>query len=644
MNASAIEAAVLVEDVVGEPADAVALRLRQATEAVEQARRQREPTALTRALVVLARVHLRLGHYAEAQALADEILAQAPPRSPDRADAWQVLANCAVELESPAQAEAYYRTAAELAREIGYHRAHVAALHGLAAGVYFLCGRFDLALAADAEVRRIASAQGRTDWLPYPLITTALIYQTVGRRQEAEQALAELSNLLTRGSITHGYYMCLCAELALDAGDLEKAYELLAAARPIAEASGEPWLNCAVRLGMSRYHRLAGHGPEARAWADDALAVARRRGGRYDQGRALIERSRGAWICGNLEAAEDDLRTAIELLTAVEAAFELARGRFLLAALLFEQQRPEATAAWLEAARAIGEGGYAFLLEQERSLAFPLLAAQHADAPVHLARVNALLLEHLRRVPPPPLHITMLGRFAVRQGNRLIEPRVLRQRRAGELLALLVLARGHRLLADQIGEALVPDKPPAMVQNVVHHATSALRRALEPDLPDKFPSRYLEAEEGEVVLHLPPSSHIDVEEFEALCRKKAWEEALALYGGELLSEYRYADWSIVPRERLSLLYQQALLGAAHNRLAAGNAMAALEACRSLLALEPWHEEATLLGMRACVMLNDLAGARRLYQKLAETLRNELHTVPQAELQDYYRSLTPPAPP
>ncbi|MEJ5199910.1 MAG: tetratricopeptide repeat protein, partial [Anaerolineae bacterium] len=151
MNTSAIETDVLVEDVVGEPADAVALRLRQATEAVERARRRREPTALTRALVVLARVYLRLGHYAEAQALADEILAQAPPRSPDRADAWQVLANCAVELESPAQAEAYYRTAAELARELGYHRAQVAALHGLAAGVYFLRGRFDLALAADAE-------------------------------------------------------------------------------------------------------------------------------------------------------------------------------------------------------------------------------------------------------------------------------------------------------------------------------------------------------------------------------------------------------------------------------------------------------------------------------------------------------------
>jgi DNA-binding SARP family transcriptional activator len=48
-------------------------------------------------------------------------------------------------------------------------------------------------------------------------------------------------------------------------------------------------------------------------------------------------------------------------------------------------------------------------------------------------------------------------------------------------------------------------------------------------------------------------------------------------------------------------------------------------------------------MRACAALNDLAGARRLYLKLEETLLHDLDTAPQAELRSYYRSLTPESP-
>lgn len=632
----------LDQDIIYEPSGAVAARLQEAEEAVTAARQGGEPAALAESLIALARLRYRLGQYKAAQALADEALAVSAEGSPVRADAWQVLANCAVDIASLAQAEAYYRVAADLARETGHHRAHVAALHGLAAGVYFLRGRFDLALAADAEARRIAVDQGRPDWLVFPLITIAQVHQLVGRRDQAQAALAELAPLAPTGSVVQGYHLCLSGALALDDGQLEAGRALFIQARPIAEASGEPWLNGAVRLGLSRYYRLLGDGPNARAWADDALAFARRLGCRHDVGRALIERGRGAWLCGDLAGAEVDLRAADEVLAALDAAFDLARTRFLLAALLHEQGKDEARDAWLAAARAIGEGGYAFLLEQERALAFPLLAAYQAGPDPDLARASALLLERLRRVPPPPLRVVTLGSFAVWLGRHAVAMRLLRQRRAGELLALLLLSPGHRLTAEQVAEALFPARTPATAQALFHHATSSLRRALEPDLPDKFPSRYLTVEEGQIALALPPDSWLDGEAFAAHCRRGEWEEALALYGGELLPEYRYADWTLLHRERLALLYQQALLGAAEARLAAGRPAEALDACRRLLATEPWQEKAVLLGMRACVALGDVAGARRLYHTLAQTLRAELNTAPQAELQAYYRELTPPA--
>lgn len=631
-----------VEDIVCEPFVSVASSLSQAERAVEIARSGAQKLVLIRALIRLARIHYRLGRYDIAQALADEALSLTDARTPERADAWQVLANCAADMGALSQAEAYYRVAADLARETGYRRAQVAALHGLAAGAYYPRGCFELALAADAEARRIAVEEGRTAWLIYPLITTALIYQVTGQSQLAHATLDELAALAPAGSVAQGCQLCLCAELALDEGETEVARHLLFQVRPIAEASGEPWLNTAMRLGMSRYHRLCGHGAEAHAWADDALRFMQRLGCRYDQVRALIERGRAAWRCGDLSGAERDLRAAIELSERMEATFELGRSRFLLAALLHEQGRPEAADAWLAAARTLSEKGYAFLLEQERSLAFPLLSAYQTDPDAILARTSALLLERLRQVPPPPLQIALLGGVVVRQGHRIVEERLLRQRRAGELLALLALSPGHRLTAEQVAEALFPARPPAAAQTSFHHATSALRHALEPDLPDKFPSRYLTVEEGRVALTLPAGSRLDVEMFEAHCRRQAWEEALSLYGGELLAEYRYAAWTQLPRERIALLYQRALFGAAEARLAAGRPAEALDACRRLLALEPWHEGAVLLGMRACVALGDVAGARRLYLQLAQTLRTELDTAPQDELQAYFRKLTPPA--
>ncbi len=626
-----------------QPADEIPAALHRAELALNAARQTGDPAALAAALVNVARLRFRLGQYAAAAALAGEAAGLAAGNAPSRADAWQVLANCAAETGALAEAEARYRSAADLAREIGYHWAHAAAMHGLATGVYLPRGRFTLVLAAEQQVRDIAAKHGQPQWLLYPLITTALVCQLTGQRPLAQAALDEVARLAAPGSVVHGYRLFIAAALALDEGRLEAGRDLLLQVRSIAETSGEPYLNISVRLGLSRFHRLAGDAPGARAWADDALTFARRVGYRHEQGKALIERGCATLLlpAGGDTAAETDLLTAIEILGGLGAAFDLARARFLLAALLHHQGRLEAAAAWIEAARAIVEGGYAFLLEQERALAFPLLAAYKASPDPVLARSCALLLEHLGRVPPPALRILTLGRWEVWQGAHRVPKRALHQRRAGELLALLLLAPGCCLSFDQVAEALFPEREPAAAQVLFHHATSALRRALEPDLPDKFPSRYLEVEEGQVTLLLPPGSWFDLEVFEAHCRRAEWEEALALWGGDLLPDYRYADWALAARERFTCLYQRALLAAGEDRLAQGHFEAALDASRRLLAVEPWHEQAVLLGMRACIALHDLSGARRLYLKLEKTLHEELDTTPQPELQALYRSLTPP---
>ena len=610
--------------------------LARARQALDLARAQGGPGEIASALVGVARFRFRLQQYPAARALAEEALTLAAPDAAARADALLMLGMCAAETRSFSEAEDHYLHAVDLAREIGQHLLHFRALHNLGTTVYMPRGQFDLALAASQEALRLARGHDLDEWLAYPLLTLAWVYQCTSQLQPARQALAELSRVECVAAVTRGFHPNVSALLALDEGDLDAAPPLFAQARTVAETTGDQGLGVDVRLGMSRYHRLSGNAAAARDWADDALTLTRRTGNEQQRGQALIERARAAWELGDGEAAEADLKAAMEVLTPLQAHFNLARAAFLLAALLHSQRRSEARPAWQEAARRIIHGGYAFLLEQERALAFPLVAAHLTDP--DLAALCTALLVRLGRVPPPPLHIRTLGRFEVRQRARIVPEAAWRQRRAGELFRLLLLAGRRCLTRDQVLEALWPEKPPGAANTPFHQATSALRRALEPDLPDRFPSRYLEVEGGRVALHLPPGSWLDYEAFEQQVRGGDWQTAVALYQGELLPGDRYADWAAAPRERLARLFVDAALALARDALAGGQPREALAAVRCILAIDPWHEATVLVGMKACLALDDRAGALRLYRDLEQALCQNLDLIPQAELRQLYQTL------
>jgi DNA-binding SARP family transcriptional activator len=232
-----------------------------------------------------------------------------------------------------------------------------------------------------------------------------------------------------------------------------------------------------------------------------------------------------------------------------------------------------------------------------------------------------------------------LGKFEVSQRGQVIDKSMWRQRKAGALFRLLLISRGRSLTRDEIIETVWPDKSIAQAQPLFHRATSQLRRVLEPDLPDKFPSRYLEVDEGRVTLHLPPGSSLDFEALEHCVCNEQWSEALALYGGDLFPDDRYAEWAAAPRERYTQLYLRVLLIQAQLDFNTHAYASTLDRCRRALAIEPWHETAALLAMRAYLAQNDRPNALRLYHALERTLKDELDIAPMAELQTLFHSLT-----
>ena len=616
----------------------IAAAIQCATQATNLARTQADAESESRALNALTYAHIRLANYSQARRFCRQILDLAGPESPARVDALLNLGICAGETDDLAALEFFTRQAVDLSRQIGYDRALVRGLHMLSCMVYMPRGQFALALSMDEEALKILQTRDQPDQAWGPLLTMSYVHWLTGQTAMARELLAKLRQVVVPGSLGDGYWHYLQANLALEAGDVESARTLFGCTLSIAEANGISENLFIARMGLSRLHRTLNDFPTALAWATEALAIVQRSGYLHLQAQALIERGRATWGLGDMAAAEADLRSAILLLTTQHLDFDLAIATLLLAALLKQQNHPQSPAAWQAAAACLTQGGFVFLVDRERALIFPLIVQGLKSPDKSVVAASNSLLKHLQRVPPPPLEIATLGGWHLKAGGRSLDPRSLRQRRAGELLGLLLISPGRRLLIDQIVDTLWPEKEFNAGQSLLHQATSTLRRALEPDLPEKFSSRYLRVDDGSIALVLPPDSQVDYETFLSHVRRADWDAALACYPGEFLPEYRYADWAEAHRRWLAQDYQRALLAKARTCMSEKQFIPALDACRKLLAAEPWQEQAALLGMQACVELGDSAGALRLYRTLEKTLQTDLGVEPQPELQTLYRSL------
>jgi len=435
-------------------------------------------------------------------------------------------------------------------------------------------------------------------------------------------------------------YYLLWARLAIDEGEPEQAKEYLRLGLRVANRIGVMDLNLLIRLEYSRYHRIRNEAPVARTWADDALNLAQHYGSLYFTGMALIERAQANWNSSDPQAAFADLQEAYNNLEPLRAAYELTRARFLCALWRKQINHPEAEATWAEAARQIIHHGYAFLLEKEQEVAFPLVAAYVRSKNPQVRGITEDLLRHLANVPPPPLRIITLGQFAVWKGRKRVADQAWNRRKAGELFRYLLLQPNRAAGREVIIEALWPDNESGSPEDLLHQATSALRHALEPDLPDKFPSRYVKVEGEHIALQLSPGSIVDFEHFERALplaiqthNVDQLQKVLNQYSGDLFPSDRYSDWSVDRRQSLAELRQHGLLALAQAYFDQKQFFEVVNCCRQILHADSWNEDAVLLAMKAYAGMQNTPHALQIYLNLEKTLQEELGIIPRSDLRD-----------
>ena len=628
--------------------------LKQALSAYALAEAGRDCLKQALALLAQAEAYFRLGQYPQAIDLSKKAIdlaseKESSPNPDEKIDAMYVLAYafyrlgcCAGETDSLGSPVPYFHRAIELCRAVGEKRILARCLHSLSAGVYMPRGQFALSLATDEETLQLLEESQQTDLLWGPYGTMSWVCLLSGEYERSAVYLEKLRQVAQPETLAEGWQGLISAYLDVVHGQLEQAETGFKFVCSLGERIGSPELTGFSQLGRARVCRLRGEIVQARQWADETYALEQRLGYQHMQAMAQIEIGK-CWLEAQAyQQAETAFRFALTAAQAVQAWLEICISDLNLAYLAILMNTHQISERITYSLTEIQAHDFFFLFDQERVAACAVLVAALAHPDTQLVKLAEIALEGLQRIPPPRLRIKTLGGLKVWAGARQVDTKALHRRRAGELLILLLISPGYRLCLEDAAEQLWPEHTASTGLDLLRQATSTLRRALEPELPARFPSRYIVVDEGVIRLNLGDKEKlpdwVDFSDFEALCQQGNWQAARNLYAGDFLPEFRFASWCVSQREHLLLLYQQCLFECAWLEFGAGDFKTALSTCRQLLKIEPWHEQAVLLGMRSACRLEDLASARRLYLNLEKSLRSELDAAPGEDLQNFYRSL------
>jgi DNA-binding SARP family transcriptional activator len=246
-------------------------------------------------------------------------------------------------------------------------------------------------------------------------------------------------------------------------------------------------------------------------------------------------------------------------------------------------------------------------------------------------------------LPPPLLRVTLMGAFTVVCGNRVLLAADWQRPAAQRLFQYFALHQGRPLPREQILEDLWPEQEPGRARASFKTIYSWMRNAIEPNLPPRAPSRFIQAEQETYTCNPTQSRAVlqcDATDFEQIVqtalataddhdvRPLPAALAAALAGWQpFLPELHHAPWTIAARERLQSRYVQGCCYAAGAMLDSGRPVDAATWAERALAVAPWSEEAWQELMRAQARCGDHSLALTTYAAAVAALQRELAAPP-----------------
>ena len=211
------------------------------------------------------------------------------------------------------------------------------------------------------------------------------------------------------------------------------------------------------------------------------------------------------------------------------------------------------------------------------------------------------------------VEIRLLGGFEMVVDGHVIPSVDWRRRDPAALVKVLALTESHRLLRDQVLDALWPDQPTEQAAPRLHKAAHYARAVLN--------HREAVVIAGNTVSLFPNADvEVDLEVFERTSSAEAVrsdprraQDAAGIYRGDLLPQDLYEGWAEGPRERARLRYLELLRMRGRWDL--------------VLQADPTDEDAHLHLARDMLARGDPRSAVAQLDQLAKVLHDELDAVP-----------------
>jgi DNA-binding SARP family transcriptional activator/TolB-like protein len=205
-------------------------------------------------------------------------------------------------------------------------------------------------------------------------------------------------------------------------------------------------------------------------------------------------------------------------------------------------------------------------------------------------------------------------------------------KKARALLGYLAAQGGQAVSRERLADLLWPYQGSEQARHSLRNCLLELRKALGPS-----GARHLVADFANCRIQ---DAVVDLDRFERLSRSRNRPElqaAAELYRGEFLADFDidsepFQEWLAAERDRTLALICDILQRLTAAQDAAGEADAAIQSGRRLVALDPLSEFGQRALMRAYAHAGRRGEALRQYKSCAETLKRELGVAPDAETQ------------
>lgn len=670
------------------PADFAAICLR----AVRAANHSRDAWARGAAMASVAALLYSRGRYAAALRVAGHAA-----RHP-RGTFWQwllavIVSSIQIQQGYPAAALATISAALEIPQVDRDDRLRQNLLRLQAMALYFQ-GQILEATGAALDAHRRLGDFSNQGVIGGSALFLALLMLDQGRPEEAATYLARAratanrigaSALLARVQVLDAYSMLKADQPAQAAETAANLLRQMRGADAVGERTRDPasdespfatlathdlWMQLLLLVALGE----GGEDERATALADELVGEMTRRGDGLFLALARFYRASLAQRHGNAELSDADMRAAWQICeehgfgylpflppATIEAAaaqdLQVGVATRVVGEVLRRHMPTEAPSLLIRAldtgpgpnarariAQLLGDAGAASAYSTLRAM----LKDRHG--PVRLAAEHAL--ERLVYRPAYTLHIRSLGGFGVWRGDVEIRDRDWRSVKARQLLQLLLVERGRMLPRDRIMDMLWPGLEAEAAANNLRVTLSRLTKAIEPNRPEGAPTYYVVQQSDTYGFNIESDHSYDAFEFSSSAeqarnafQRGKRDEALALYrraidlyGGTFLPDCLYEDWSVVERERLSLLFNEVSLRLGNMLIEDDHLHEAIGLAWRVIEYDQAQEEAYQLLMRAYGGLGERSTALRLYARCVNALEQDLGVDPLPETVALYQQI------